>query len=91
MEEILDSKTQLLVALGAATAAKCQGCFAKLYGLAADAGVTASEIRAVVAIANTVSTKSGDFMGAFIEETTSGAVPRRKNGSESTPGGCICG
>lgn len=90
MQEILDSKTQLLVALGAATAAKCQGCFGKLYGMAADAGVTASEIRAVVAIASTVSAKSRDFMGAFIEETTGGSVARRDGGG-AAPSGCACG
>ena len=39
MEPILDPKTQLFVALGAAVAAKCQTCFAKLYDTAGALGV----------------------------------------------------
>jgi alkylhydroperoxidase/carboxymuconolactone decarboxylase family protein YurZ len=89
MEDILDPKTQLLVGLGAATAAKCQGCFAKLYGLAADVGASDREVRAVVAIAAKVSAKSQDFMTAFIAETTHGAVPAAKAGEAAT--GCGCG
>lgn len=79
MDTFLDPKTQLLVALGAATAAKCQHCFATLYG-AAD-----KEIGAAVAIAAKVSAKSQDFMAAFIDQTTRGGRdqddgPRRSGG-----------
>jgi hypothetical protein len=74
MEEILDQKTQLLVAVGAAAAAKCQKCFAKLYGLAGPAGVSDREIRAALAIAVKVSEKAGGFMTEFIEETTHGVI-----------------
>ncbi len=69
MEEILDPKTQLLVAVGAAAAAKCQKCFTKLYGMAGPAGVSDREIRAALAIAEKVSEKSRGFMAEFIEET----------------------
>jgi AhpD family alkylhydroperoxidase len=51
MEAFLDPKTQLLVALGAAVAAKCQNCFATLYSAADKVGATDKEIQAAVAIA----------------------------------------
>lgn len=74
MELHLDPKTQLLVALSAATAAKCQSCFATLYGAADKVGVTDNEISAVVAIAAKVTAKSHEFMAAFISSTTQGKV-----------------
>jgi alkylhydroperoxidase/carboxymuconolactone decarboxylase family protein YurZ len=89
MEQILEPKTQLLVALGAAAAAKCQHCFAKLYGMTDAAGVSAQEVRAAVAIADTVAQKSHGFMSAFIAETTNGAVAARA--AESAGCGCGCG
>jgi alkylhydroperoxidase/carboxymuconolactone decarboxylase family protein YurZ len=88
MEQILDPKTQLLVALAAATAAKCQNCFAKLYGLAPNAGISDSEIRAVVAIAAKVSAKSQEFMVAFVEQASGGVV--KSSAAETAGGGCGC-
>jgi AhpD family alkylhydroperoxidase len=89
MEEILDPKTQLLIAVGAAAAAKCQRCFAKLYGLAGSAGVSDREIRAALAIAAKVSEKSKAFMTEFIEETTHGAVTAvGAGGQPAAPCGC---
>jgi len=86
MEDILDNKTQLLIALGAAAAARCQHCFATLYGSADKLAVTDREVRATVAIAMKVAAKAQDFMAAFIEQTTAGAVP-----AGETSGGCACG
>ena len=88
LEPHLDPKTQLLVALGAATAAKCQACFAGLYATANAVEATDKEIRSAVAIANKVAGKSRDFMSAFIEETTKGAVAVPGHGEAST--GCAC-
>ena len=89
METILDSKTQVLVALGAAVAAKCQTCFVKLSATAGELDVSDSEIRATVAIANKVAEKSRGFMAAFVEETTAGRVPAAAEPSAAT-GGCAC-
>ena len=88
LEPHLEPKTQLLVALGAATAAKCQACFAGLYSTADQVGATDVEIRAVVSIADKVAAKSRDFMAAFIAETSEGAVAVR--GGEAKGGGCEC-
>ena len=85
MEDILDAKTQLLVALGAA-AARCQHCFATLYGSANKVAASDREVRAAVAIAMKVAGKAQDFMSAFIDQTTAGAVP-----AGETSGGCACG
>jgi AhpD family alkylhydroperoxidase len=88
MEAYLDPKTQLLVALGAAAAAKCQTCFAGLYSTASKVEATDREIRAAVAIATKVAAKSRDFMAAFIEEATGGAVSTVA--VEAEPTGCGC-
>ena len=88
MEEVLDAKTQLLVALGAATAAKCQHCFTMLYGTAGKLDVSDKEVRAAVAIATKVAAKSQDFMAAFIEEVTKGAIPARSG--DGAAAGCGC-
>jgi len=88
LEPHLDPKTQLLVALGAAAAAKCQACFAGLYATANAVEATDKEIRSAVAIGNKVAGKSRDFMSAFIEETTKGAVTVPGSGAESV--GCEC-
>jgi len=84
----LDSKTQLLVALGAAAAAKCQTCFATLYARADDVEASDEEIRSAVAIADQVAAKSRDFMASFIEETTKGAVAVWGDEAETAPCGC---
>ena len=88
LEPHLDPKTQLLVALGAATAAKCQACFAGLYATANAVEATDKEIRSAVAIANKVAGKTRDFMSAFIEETTKGAVTVPAHEAASTGCGC---
>lgn len=88
LEPHLDPKTQLLVALAAASAAKCQACFAGLYATANEVEATDKEIRAAVAIANKVAAKSRDFMAAFIEETTKGAVAPQ--GDQADRVGCGC-
>ena len=88
LEPHLDPKTQLLVALGAAAAAKCQACFAGLYATADAVEATDKEILSAVAIADKVAAKSRDFMSAFIEETTKGAVTLPGDGVASTGCGC---
>ena len=89
VEMFLDAKTQLLVAVAAAVAAKCQKCFTTLYGAADNVGATDKEIGAVVAIADKVSGKSHDFMAAFIQDTTKGAVSvHGRDGAAA--GGCGC-
>jgi alkylhydroperoxidase/carboxymuconolactone decarboxylase family protein YurZ len=89
MEAFLEPKTQLLIALGAAAAAKCQNCFTKLYGSADKVAASAEEVRAAVAIGMKVAAKSHDFMAAFMETTTGGTVPARASGGGGAAG-CGC-
>ena len=89
MQRILDPKTEMLVALGAAAAARCQTCFATLYATAEKVDATDAEIRAALAIANKVAEKSHGFMAAFVEQTTDGRVPA-KLGGDAAVGGCTC-
>lgn len=88
MDLYLDPKTQLLVAIGAAVAAKCQNCFVTLYGTANKVGATDKEIGAAVAIATKVTAKSHEFMAAFIDETTKGKVPAARTGDAAAS---VCG
>ena len=88
LEPHLDPKTQLLVALGSAVAAKCQTCFAGLYARANEVEATDQEIRAAVDIANKVASKSHEFMIAFVKDTTKGAVAVHSDGPASGP--CAC-
>jgi alkylhydroperoxidase/carboxymuconolactone decarboxylase family protein YurZ len=89
MDPILDPRTQLLVALSAAVAAKCQKCFAKLYATVEQAGATDQEVRSTVAIATKVAEKSDGFMAAFIAQTTHGAVAGTGDQAPSRSG-CGC-
>ncbi len=88
LEPHLDPKTQLLVALGCAVAAKCQPCFSGLYSRVSEVDATDQEVRAAVAIANQVVAKSHEFMVAFVEESTEGAVAVDADGAET--GSCVC-
>ena len=88
LESHLDPKTQLLVAVGAAAAAKCQVCFATLYAKANEVEATDAEIHSAVAIADKVAAKSRDFMATFIEETTKGAVAVWGEEAKNVPCGC---
>ncbi len=88
LEPHLDPKTQLLIALGSAVAAKCQACFAGLYAQVGAVDATEQEIRAAVNIGSKVAAKSHDFMAVFVEETTNGAVAAGGEGAET--GTCEC-
>ncbi len=85
MEDILDPKTQLLVALAAASAAKCQTCFATLHGAADRVGASEREMRAAVAIATKVAAKAREAMAAFVARTA-GTGPA----TVAAAGGCGC-
>jgi hypothetical protein len=89
MDLYLEPKAQLLVAIGAAVAAKCQKCFVTLYGMADKVGATDKEIGAAVAIAEKVIAQSNGFMMAFIDETTKGKVPRART-AEAAASVCGC-
>lgn len=88
LEPHLDPKTQLLVALGSAVAAKCQVCFAGLYAQADAVEATDQELRAAVAIASKVAAKSHEFMMGFVKDTTKGVVGVDQDGPAASGGCC---
>jgi len=88
LEPHLDPKTQLLIALAAAVAGKCQACFAGLYTKVDEVGASEQEVRAAVSIGSKVAAKSHDFMAAFVKETTEGAIALGGDAEET--GSCSC-
>jgi len=90
MDPTLEPKVQLLVALGAATAAKCQKCFTKLYGSTAKLDVSDTEVRAVVGIADKVVEKSHGYMADFIAEAMADATKTRTASDSAAAAGCGC-
>lgn len=55
-KQILEKKTENLIAIGAATAANCIPCFEHLYEKAISSGITLAEIRRASDIAGLVKT-----------------------------------
>jgi hypothetical protein len=66
----MDEKTELLICLGAATAANCVPCFEYYYKKASGGGLDAEEVQAAVELAEKVKTGSGIFMRKSIRDIT---------------------
>jgi len=71
----MDGKTELLISLGAATAANCAPCFEYYFKKATAAGVPSDEMRKAVELANKIKTGAsicmrksiGDISGYYGE------------------------
>ncbi len=66
----MDEKTELLISLGASTAANCIPCFDFYFKKARSVGVTMDEVKKTVELACKVKTGSGIFMKSGIREIT---------------------
>lgn len=66
----MDEKTELLICLGAATAANCVPCFDYYFKKASAAGITAEEVGKAVELACKVKTGSGITMRNSIRDIT---------------------
>jgi len=66
----MDEKTELLISLGASTAANCVPCFDYYFKKARSAEITIDEVRKTVEIACKVKTGSGIFMKSSIRNIT---------------------
>ena len=53
-EQVLEDKIEILIAIGAATAANCIPCFEHLYEKAINSGITLAEIKRASEIAGQV-------------------------------------
>jgi hypothetical protein len=66
----MDEKTELLISLGASTAANCVPCFDYYFKKAKSAGITMDEVRKTVELACKVKTGVGIFMMSSISDIT---------------------
>ena len=66
----MDEKTELLICLGAATAANCIPCFDYYFKKASAAGITLEEVRKSVELACKIKTGVGIIMKNSIMDTT---------------------
>lgn len=86
----MEEKTNILICIGAATAANCIPCFEHFYGKAQEAGLTDEEIQEAVDLASQV--KKGAHMA--LRNSISKAMNREKKYSmpceKSTDRSC-CG
>ena len=68
----MDERTELLISLGAATAANCVPCFEYYFKKATDVGLTSEEMEKAVAIGNKVKTGASIAMRKSIRDITGG-------------------
>ena len=70
----MDSKTQVMVALGAAIGVNCIPCFDHLYGKAKEVGIEDEEIRDIVDTAYKVKNGASTFLKHAIDEQVENVV-----------------
>jgi alkylhydroperoxidase/carboxymuconolactone decarboxylase family protein YurZ len=69
-DDIMDEKTELLISLGAATAANCVPCFDYYFKSASAIGIPAEEVQKAVELACKIKTGAGIVMRNGIREIT---------------------
>jgi len=86
-EQDLDEKAEILIMIGAATAANCIPCFEHLYEKAITSGITVAEIRRATDIAGQV--KKGahaaisNSIDELVEDKESRVLPCKQTANES--------
>lgn len=80
-------KVDVLVALGAATAANCIPCFDHLYEMAVTSGITADEIKRATEIAGMVKKGANTAIAKSIDELL-GSKEGVSRCGQSSPGAC---
>ncbi len=86
----MDEKTELLISLGAATAANCVPCFEYYFKKASAVGLTSEEIEKTVEIGNKVKTGASIAMRRSIRDLTGGNGEADEQGSGKAGHPC-CG
>jgi alkylhydroperoxidase/carboxymuconolactone decarboxylase family protein YurZ len=69
-EKCVTEKNDILIAIGAATAANCIPCFEHLYEIAVASGITGAEIRKAADIAGRVKSGAHKAISGSIDELT---------------------
>jgi len=82
----MNNKTQLLIGIGAAYAAKCQQCLKSLLTLAQKSGIEEAEIKEVLKIARQVGLSSLKSMNKFASSLLDNPTENQKTDSEESCG-----
>lgn len=85
----MDSKEQVMVALGAAIGVNCIPCFDHLYGKAREVGLGDQEIRDIVATAYKVKNGAATFLKKAVDEQA-GEVENSEQACCSPVTECTC-
>ena len=88
-ETVLGEKAEVLIAIGAATAANCIPCFEQLYEKAVTSGITAAEVRRASEIAGLVKKGAHAAISDTIDELT-GSQEKCGPATVSASSGCCC-
>jgi len=85
----MDEKTEILISLGASTAANCIPCFQYYFKKSTEQGVSTEDIMKAVEIGNKVKAGSGIAMTKGIRDITDcGAKRNRANKTTATSAPC---
>ena len=82
----MNNKTQLLIGIGAAYAAKCQQCLKSLLTLAQKSGIEEAEIKEVLKIARQVGLSSLKSMNKSASSLLDSPTENQKTDSEESCG-----
>lgn len=86
----MDSKTQVMVALGAAVGVNCIPCFDHLYGKAMEVGLAEEDIREVVATAYQVKNGAANSLKSAIDELVDPVDNTEQPCCEPAAASCSC-
>ncbi len=89
-ETALVEKTDVLVAIGAATAANCIPCFEHLYEKAVTSGITPAEIKRASEIAGLVKNGAHAAISSCIEELVGSQEANGSTCDKVSTGSCCC-
>jgi len=84
----MEEKTELLIYLGAATAANCIPCFDYYFKKASAAGIPAEEVRKAVELACKIKTGAGIVMKNSIRDITGQDWESEQSGDGKTDHPC---
>ncbi len=87
---VLMEKADVLIAIGAATAANCIPCFEHLYEKAVTSGITASEIKRASEIAGMVKKGAHMAISDSIDELIGTKEVNASNCVKTAAGPCAC-
>lgn len=89
-ETALEEKVEVLIAIGAATAANCIPCFESLYEQAVTSGISSSEIKRSTEIADRVKSGARGAISNTIDELIGSKEVNESACGKTSAGSCCC-